>query len=207
MFKQAVFIFFVSLLILNAEPNNPKGNIKGKVVDLETQSPLIGANILINETAIGTTTNEIGEYFFENLKTGTYAISFSYLGYESSTKTDVIVKSDRTIFLNVELKSSSLEIEVSILNPVSCDVDRWNNELAIEVPTPQKSAPRATPATILVRDQGFGFFCKGLTTPCSGLEERSGPVRRKLGRGKVPPRSAGSQAMSSGGGSPEAGVR
>lgn len=111
MFKRAVFIFFISLLILNAEPNNPKGNIKGKVVDLETQSPLIGANILINETTIGTTTNENGEYFFESLKAGTYTISFSYLGYESSTKTDIIVKPDRTIFLNVELKSSSLEIE------------------------------------------------------------------------------------------------
>ena len=41
---------------------------------------------------------------------GTYIISFSYIGYESATKTDVIVKPERTILLNVELKSSSIQI-------------------------------------------------------------------------------------------------
>lgn len=111
MLKQAVLFLLITAISIFGETQNPKGNIKGKVVDLETQAPLIGVNILIKGTNIGTTTDENGEYFFENLKTGTYAISFSYLGYETSTKTDIIVKSDRTIFLNVELKSSSLEIE------------------------------------------------------------------------------------------------
>lgn len=111
MLKKAVLIFLSLCFTLNANPQNPKGNIKGKIVDLETQTPLIGVNILINGTATGTSTNETGEYLFENLTAGTYAITFSYLGYERLTKTDIIVKPDRTIFINIELKSSSLEIQ------------------------------------------------------------------------------------------------
>lgn len=118
MLKHFFLIFFSLIFIINAEPQNPKGNIKGKIIDLETQTPLPGANIIIKDLAgensglnRGTTSDEIGGYLFENLTAGTYIVSFSYLGYETSTKTDVIVKPGRTIFLNVELKASSVEME------------------------------------------------------------------------------------------------
>ena len=104
---------FMMLLLFSSQitAQTPKGNIEGKVVDIETQSPLLGVNILIKGTNTGTTTDEKGEYHFKNLNAGTYIISFSYIGYEAITKTDVIVKPERTISLNVELKTSSIQME------------------------------------------------------------------------------------------------
>ncbi len=102
-----ILLFFSSQLSAQI----PKGNIEGKVVDIETQSPLLGVNILIKGTNTGATTDEKGEYHFKSLKAGTYIISFSYIGYESVIKTDVIIKPERTISLNVELKSSSIQID------------------------------------------------------------------------------------------------
>lgn len=116
MYKKVILILLITVggLLAQQTPgitNNPEGSIKGRVTDLETRSPLIGANILIKGTGKGTTTNEDGEYTFHNLEAGNYVIVYSYIGYQQVTKTDIYVKPGRTTFVNAELKSSALEIE------------------------------------------------------------------------------------------------
>ncbi|NHM07302.1 carboxypeptidase-like regulatory domain-containing protein [Flavobacterium sp. CYK-4] len=55
--------------------------IKGKVTD-ENGQPLAAVSIHIENTYIGTTTNEVGEYHLD-AKPGTYVLVFQYLGYKS----------------------------------------------------------------------------------------------------------------------------
>ncbi len=107
--KKPLLIFFILSALVFAQ-NTPKGNLKGKVVDADNLRSLIGVNIIVKDKNIGASSDENGNYAIENLKVGTYAVVFSYLGYETVTKTDIIVKSDRTTFLNVELKSSFIEM-------------------------------------------------------------------------------------------------
>ena len=109
--KKYLTLLMLLFFSIQLTAQTPKGNIEGKVVDIETQSPLLGVNIIINGTNTGTTTDEKGEYYFKSLEAGTYIISFSYIGYEAITKTDVIVKPERTISLNVELKTSSIQMD------------------------------------------------------------------------------------------------
>ncbi|MCB9250007.1 MAG: TonB-dependent receptor plug domain-containing protein [Ignavibacteriales bacterium] len=42
---------------------------------------------------------------------GTYTVQYSYLGYDKVIKTDVIVRPKRTTYLNINLYSSSVELE------------------------------------------------------------------------------------------------
>ncbi len=88
-----------------------KGTIKGKVIDTETKQPLIGVNIFITETGSGTTTDESGLYEFSKIGIGNYSIVFSYIGYQKNTTTDVIVRTERITYVNVEMKPVSINIK------------------------------------------------------------------------------------------------
>ncbi|MCK5087287.1 MAG: TonB-dependent receptor, partial [Melioribacteraceae bacterium] len=111
MFKKIVVLLLIFSVISFAWELEPKGNLKGKVIDKETLLPLIGVNIFLKSTTIGTSTDANGDYSFENLPVGTYTVTYSYIGYESATKTDVIVRSKRTTFENVSLHISTVEME------------------------------------------------------------------------------------------------
>src|SRR5690554_278124 len=98
---------FATLIVLPAQKQ--KGTIKGKVTDKNTKENLIGANVLIWGETIGSSTDIHGEYVIENIPVGTYTIRFSYVGYESIVKTDIVVKPERITFVNVELAQSAVE--------------------------------------------------------------------------------------------------
>ena len=89
----------------------PKGNLEGSVRDQNTKMSLIGVNIYNSDKGIGTTTDEKGKFVFKNIPVGTYTIQFSYLGYDKVTVTDVIIRPNRTTYLNVEMNASSVELE------------------------------------------------------------------------------------------------
>ncbi len=78
-------------------------SLKGQLRDAQTGEDLIGATVFINELNTGTTTNEYGFYSLRIPK-GAYTITFSYIGYESHTKT---IKLHSNKVLNTELGTSS----------------------------------------------------------------------------------------------------
>jgi CarboxypepD_reg-like domain len=75
----------------------------GKVTDQQTNQPLINANIIVDSTGEGVTTNRAGYYNIQ-LKTGKYKLVFSYVGYESQTKE-----------INLPSKQKSYELNISLL--------------------------------------------------------------------------------------------
>lgn len=113
MLKKILVLIFFTAAVLTAQ--TPMGSISGIVVDLETKLPLVGVNIFIKSTDTGTSTNEEGKYELLNLPVGTYTLVFSYIGYERIIKPDIIVRSQRSTSLNVELKSSVVEIETAVV--------------------------------------------------------------------------------------------
>lgn len=86
------------------------GTIKGRLIDSESRYPLIGANIILKNTPSGASTNENGEFEIQNVSPGTYALVFSYIGYEQMVKTDIIVRPGRITFVEAELKPVSLNM-------------------------------------------------------------------------------------------------
>lgn len=112
--RSGKYLFAIMLLLgtaaLSAQNDGPKGSLEGKVLDVETKTPLIGVNIYIRNTQTGTTTDLDGNYKIENIPVGLVNVVFSYIGYEQVTKADVSIKPGRTVFLNVDMKSSSVEL-------------------------------------------------------------------------------------------------
>lgn len=84
------------------------GSIAGKLTDKDyNNEPLAFANVLIEGTTIGTTSDFDGFYEIANLEPGTYTIIFSFLGYETVTKTAVIVEAGKKTTINAGLSGAA----------------------------------------------------------------------------------------------------
>jgi len=98
-------------LPVQGEDLSPRGAIRGSISDSESRQALPGANVVLKGTRLGATANAMGTYEISGVPVGSYTAVFSYLGYETAVKTDVIVSSDRSCFVHAELKPSSVSIE------------------------------------------------------------------------------------------------
>ncbi len=87
------------------------GSIQGIVLDRETQSPLPMANVILENTALGTVTAGDGRFLITGVPVGHYVLRFSYIGYETLHRTDVVVKSDRIVFEEARLKPSAVRMD------------------------------------------------------------------------------------------------
>jgi len=77
--------------------------IFGRVFDSEENQALVGANIVIEGTSIGTSTDEFGYFQFDNLLIGTYTISVSYIGFSNKTSSNITVYRDQPTEINFYL--------------------------------------------------------------------------------------------------------
>ncbi len=115
--KTCKYIFFLIILLLPlclpAQINQSKGIIKGRVIDGESRLDLIGAQIFILERNTGTSTDNKGYFEIRDVPVGSYSIMINYIGYEKIVKTDIIVRTGRETFVNIEMQASSIEISGS----------------------------------------------------------------------------------------------
>ena len=74
------------LMLLFGAATASAGTIRGTVTDADTDEPLIGANVLVKGTTIGTATDVDGTYAFE-VEPGTYTLVVRYVGYETLEET------------------------------------------------------------------------------------------------------------------------
>ena len=93
--------------------------VKGHVADKESKAALIGAIITITDVspAIGTATDDKGNYILKNVPVGKHSLTFSYTGYEIRQMNDILVTSAKEVILPVELEENSIKIkEVTIIH-------------------------------------------------------------------------------------------
>lgn len=113
------------------------GKISGTVKDNETGEALIGANIVVEGTSMGASTDEDGYYVIINVPPGTYTLSVYYLGYSPLKIENVKVSVDRTTTRHIKLSSEALtgkEIVVQAERP-AIELDRTHSSAVIGAET------------------------------------------------------------------------
>ncbi len=96
----------LALLPLRVSAVEPVGKIQGQVLNSKTLEPIVGANVLVLDTNRGSATDLAGAFTIANLPVGSYRLRFSHIGYEALLRTEVIVTSGRTTFVNVKMLES-----------------------------------------------------------------------------------------------------
>ncbi len=105
-----VFILF-SFILFTGSVFAQTGTIKGKITDSNTQEAIVGANVVIQGTTIGSATDFEGKFSIPNVKPGTYNLSISFITYKTHVIPDVVVESAKISEINVAMMEDSQELQ------------------------------------------------------------------------------------------------
>ena len=104
-------------------------NVKGLLVDKQSEIPLIGATIELLGSENGTVTDVDGYFRLENIPLGRQSFKASYLGYKSITLPYLEVTAGKELVLNIALEES-IENLAEIVIIAEVEKDKAQNELA-----------------------------------------------------------------------------
>ena len=105
----ALALGFGALLTASSTWAQTTGKIQGTVVEASTGDPLPGVNVRIEGTTQGAATDLDGEYVIVGVRPGTYAVSFTYIGYAVERREGVRVGVDLTTTIDVRLREEGVE--------------------------------------------------------------------------------------------------
>lgn len=87
------------------------GSLSGIITDATNQKPLVGVNVYLRNTSIGTSTDNAGYYKIENIPTGQYQVCIEMIGYEKPPSKYVKITSEQKIELNLALNVQTINFE------------------------------------------------------------------------------------------------
>jgi len=90
------------------------GKVAGKIIDGDSNETLAFANVIAKGTNKGVTSDFEGNYEI-NLPQGVYTLSFSFLGYETKNITEVSVKTNEIINLDVILNPAGISFNTVVI--------------------------------------------------------------------------------------------
>ena len=102
----ALVMLFVTTAVAQSD-----GIIRGRVNDVQTNEAIPFANVVLQGSSIGTTTDFEGNFELVGVAPGLRNIQISFVGYEPKTVFEIEVTPARPAVVNVSLKPSAIEIE------------------------------------------------------------------------------------------------
>jgi outer membrane receptor protein involved in Fe transport len=115
----------LALLIAGTASAGVTGKISGRVLDRLSQQPLVGANVVVEGTALGASSDLDGYFFIINVPPGRYDVTASYIGYQTLSQSSVFVQVDHTTELDFTLDETALEAgEVVVVVAEQAEIQR-----------------------------------------------------------------------------------
>ncbi len=110
-----LLLCLVTTQLLEAQ-NASSAKVKGTVIDANTGEALIGTNIAIGGTSLGTSTDLNGEYTIPNVPIGAQTVMFRYVGYQNIDR-EVELTAGQTLELDIEMGPEAImgeEVVISV---------------------------------------------------------------------------------------------
>jgi hypothetical protein len=123
--------FLAALLIPMLSFAQLTQTIRGTVIDKDSKSPLIGANIILlnSDPFKGTISDVDGNFRLEEVPLGRHSLKISFLGYKEVILPEIEVNSVKEIVLTIEMEEKVLEAEATVT--ARKRKDETNNEMAV----------------------------------------------------------------------------
>jgi outer membrane receptor protein involved in Fe transport len=103
------------LFLVPVQAYSQRGAIRGRILNAQTNEPLIGASVLVEEIANGAAADLDGSYVIRNVGAGTYTLVASYVAHQSETKTGIVVGGSSEVTVDFLLNEEDIglqEVEV-----------------------------------------------------------------------------------------------
>ncbi len=123
---------FLLFFLLSTSAFAHLGRLVGTVYDPVTRLPLVGVNVQLTEFGKATQTNELGQYHFDNVITGSYHLTLSHVGFTTQTVV-VAIHDDQTTMIKTLLTSTPLELSEVVVSSVRAHDQQLISSLDIKV--------------------------------------------------------------------------
>lgn len=103
-----IFLVMIALCPNLIHAQSLKQTIRGRVIDVDSETSLIGVTLFIegSNPIIGTITDNDGYFKFPELPIGRYNIVVSYMGYENKVIPNLLMGAGKELYLDIELTES-----------------------------------------------------------------------------------------------------
>ena len=157
-------LLIIAFSVLNILVGGVTGKVSGKITDSISNEPLIGVNVMLVGTTLGSATDQDGFYHILNVPPNRYELKASMIGYGEKIITDVRVEIDLTAFIDISLSEKVIESEMVVVEA--------NQQLVkVDVASSQKSISSEEIAEMPVSSVSEVV---GLSAGVSGLSVRGG---------------------------------
>ncbi len=127
--KRLLHIFFLFFCI-HAKSQTYTQTIRGKVIDADSKSEIVGANVVLlnSDSLTGAVTDVNGNFRLEKIPVGRRAVKVTSIGYNPAVLGNIIVTSGKEVVLTVELQEKVYTSDVVEVT-ASGDKTKANNDL------------------------------------------------------------------------------
>jgi outer membrane receptor for ferrienterochelin and colicins len=92
-----------------------RGTLKGTVKDIETGQAVVGANVTLQGSILGASTDVNGKFTIGRVPAGMYTIAISMIGYERFKLEGVKISAGEATIVNVMIRSTPIQTEPMII--------------------------------------------------------------------------------------------
>ena len=110
--KKGYILFVVCLLFFGMAYGDIVGSIRGTIVAAGTNEPLMGVNIMVEDTHMGTFADQTGYYNIINLPIGEFTVTYTMIGFKKVIQRSVKVIRDQSTIINVRMEVEAVQGEV-----------------------------------------------------------------------------------------------
>lgn len=126
------------------DPNLERAVINGYVTEAGTGEAIWGANIIIEGTSIGTSTNSSGFYTLSRIQPGSYTLKFSFVGF-TDVRREVTLEAGQRLRFDIELSEEGVTMDEVVIQSESFDEEERRS---IGVATVQTQLIKSLPAVL-----------------------------------------------------------
>lgn len=119
--KPAIIFYIIFALLASFLPNAipaqelAPGRVLGKLVDADTGDPLIGANVLLEGTTLGASSDLDGTFIIMDAPPAVYTVVVMYVGYSETRVENVKVVPGQAVKLDLSIKPEVIESEAVVV--------------------------------------------------------------------------------------------
>lgn len=131
-----ILILFTSFVVAQ------KGTIRGRIYNSKTNEPLEFANIIIQGTNIGSTSDLDGNYIFTGIDPGFKQLVVSLVGFQTTLSPEIQVQGNQTTFLDIPVNETTQVLNEFVVkrNPNAKKIESPLSVTTIGVQEIEKSA-------------------------------------------------------------------
>ena len=89
--------------------------IRGKVIDAETQKPLVEAAVVLDNESLTTASDTEGVFRLEKIPVGRHVLRISFVGFETLVVPDILLESGKEMVLDIALKPLAINTETLVV--------------------------------------------------------------------------------------------